>query len=109
MLSLPSPSFADEISLLATYNTFLCTFMNLCYGHSIKWRYEYHDNKSGIVTFRETKQIHFQSFKQRSWVLGNETVDERYENKNLGVMKNYIGSFSSDVEDNIDKTRKRQV
>ena len=40
-------------------------------------------------------------------MLGNETVDERYECKNLGVVKNYIGSFSSKVEDNIDKTRKK--
>ena len=61
MLSLPSPSFANDITLLATYPTFLST-----------------------------------------WVLGNETVDERYEYKNLAVVKNYIGSFSS----NIDKTRK---
>ena len=29
--------------------------------------------------------------------------------KTLGVTKNYVGSFSSNVEDNIDKTRKRQV
>ena len=39
-------------------------------------------------------------------MLGNETVDERYEYKNYGVVKNYIGSFSSNVEDNTDKTRK---
>ena len=40
-------------------------------------------------------------------MLGNETVDERYEYKNHGVVKNYVGSFSSYVEDNIDKTRKK--
>ena len=40
-------------------------------------------------------------------MLGNETVDECYEYKNLGVVKNYIGSISSKVEDNIDKTRKK--
>ena len=40
-------------------------------------------------------------------MLRNETVDERYEYKNLGVVKNYVGSFSSNVEDNIDKTRKK--
>ena len=37
----------------------------------------------------------------------NEIVDERYEYKKLGVVKNYAGSFSSNVEDNIDKTRKK--
>ena len=107
MFSLPSSSFADEITLLATYPTFLSTFMNLCYEYSIKWRYEFHNDKNGIVTFGETKRMHCQSFKQRNWVLGNETVDERYEYKNLGVVKNYVGSFSSNVEDNIDKTRKK--
>ena len=59
---------------LATYPTFLSTFMNLCYEYSINWRYEFHNDKSGIVTFGETKGIHCQSFKQRNWVLGNETV-----------------------------------
>ena len=107
MLSLPSPSFADDITLLATHPTFLSTFMNLCYEYSISWRYEFHNNKSGIVTFGETKRTDCQSIKQRNWLLGNETVDERYEYKNLGVVKNYVGSFSSNVEDNIDKTRKK--
>ena len=30
-LSLPSPSFADDISLLALYPSFLETFMNICH------------------------------------------------------------------------------
>ena len=38
---------------------------------------------------------------------GDGTVDELYEYKNLGVLKNNIGSFSSNVENNIDKTRKK--
>ena len=39
------------------------------------------------------------------WAM-NQPVDELYEYKNLGVVKNYTGSFSSNVQDNIDKTRK---
>ena len=39
-------------------------------------------------------------------MLGNETVDERYEYKNLGVVKNYIGSSSSDVETTLTKPEK---
>ena len=65
MLSLPSPFIADDISRLATYPTFLSP-LNLCYEYSIKWRYEFHNDKSGIVTFGETKRIHCQSFKQRN-------------------------------------------
>ena len=45
--------------------------------------------------------------KNRVWLLGDTIVDELYEYKNLGVLKNYMGSFSSNVEDNIDKTRKK--
>ena len=33
-------------------------------------------------------------------------MEELYDYKNLGVLKNYVGSFSSNIDDNIDKTRK---
>ena len=45
--------------------------------------------------------------KNRVWLLGDTIVDELYEYKNLRELKNYVGSFSSNVEDNIDKTRKK--
>ena len=50
---------------------------------------------------------HLESMKNRVWLLGDTIADELYEYKNLGVLKNYVGSFSSNVEDNIDKTRKK--
>ena len=81
--------------------------MGMCYKYSTKWRYEFNRTKSGIVTYGETKPVHFEEMKEREWILGDGTVDELYEYKNLGVLKNYIGSFSSIVEDNIDKTRKK--
>ena len=34
-------------------------------------------------------------------------MEELYKYKNLGVLKNYTGSFSSNIDDNIDKTRKK--
>ena len=45
--------------------------------------------------------------KEREWALGDDTVEELYEYKNLGVLKNYCGSFASNISDNIDKTRKK--
>ena len=105
-LSLPSPSFADDIALLALYPTFLTSLMGMCYKYSTKWRYEFNHTKSGVVTYGETKPVHFEEIKEREWILGDVTVDELYEYKNLGVLKNYIGSFSSNVEDNMDKTWK---
>ena len=44
---------------------------------------------------------------KRCWALGSETVEELYEYKNLGVLKNYASSFSSSVTDNIEKTQKK--
>ena len=106
-LSLPSPSFADDVTLLALYPTFLHTFMEMCYEYSIKWRYEFNHIKSGVVTFGECKLAHYENMNESKWLLGDESVDELYEYKNLGVVKNYTGSFSSNVQDNIDKTRKK--
>ena len=59
------------------------------------------------MTYGETKPVHFEETKEREWILGDDTVDELYEYKSLGVLKYYIGSFSSNVEDNIDKTQKK--
>ena len=90
-----SPSFADDITLLALHSSFLKMFMSICYKYGVKWRYESNHSKSGIVTFGESKPQHFESIKNRVWLLGDTIVDELYEYKNLGVLKNYVGSFSS--------------
>ena len=45
--------------------------------------------------------------KERKWLLGHTTVYELCEYKNLGVLKNYANSFSTNVEDNIEKARKK--
>ena len=78
--------------------------MNICYEYSVKWRYECNHVKSGIVTFGEVKRVYCQSINESDWVPGNVPVDELYEYKNLGFVKNYIGSFSSNADENIDKT-----
>ena len=105
-LRIPSPSFAD-ITLLALHPSFLKTFMSICYKCGIKWRYEFNHSKSGTVAFGESKSQNFESMKNRVWLLGDTIADELYEYKNLGVLKNYVGSFASNVEDNIDKTCKK--
>ena len=102
-LSLPSPSFADDISMLALYPSFLETLMNICHTR----RYEFNHTKSGLVTFGETKPIHSQLMRQRKRKLGGSVVNELLEYKNLGVLKNYVSSFASDVDDNIEKARKK--
>ena len=84
-MKLSAPSFADDISLLVLYPTFLQHLMNIAYEYSLKWRYEFNNIKSGIVTYDESKPSHFANMQERSWTLGVENVDELYEYKNLGV------------------------
>ena len=100
-LRIPSPSFADDIFSLKLHPSFLKTFMNICNRYGISWRYAFNHSKSGIVTFGETKLQHSESLKNREWFLGDTKVEELYEYKNLGVLKNYVGSFSSNIDDNI--------
>ena len=106
-LSLPAPSFADDVTLLALFPSFLKTFLNICHQYSVTWRYEFNHTKSGVVTFGETKPIHSRLMKERECTLGDTKVDELYEYKNIGVLKNYAGSFTSNILDNIEKTRKK--
>ena len=106
-LRMPVPSFADDICLIALHQSLLKILMNKCRNYSKTWRYEFNHSKSGVVTFGETKPIHCKPMKEREWALGDDTVEELSENKNLGVLKNYCGSFASNISDNIDKTRKK--
>ena len=64
-LSLSSPSFADDTSLLSIYPSFLNVFMQICYNYSLKWRYEFNHSKSGVVAFGETRLVHCIAMKER--------------------------------------------
>ena len=63
-----------------------------------KWRHEFNHTENGVVTFSETKPIHYQLMRESEWMLGDSVVDELFEYKNLGVLKNYVSSFASNVE-----------
>ena len=91
-IRIPSPSFTDNITLLALHPSFLKTFVSICYKYGIKLRYEFNHSKSGIFTLGESKPQHFESMKYREWLLGDTVLDELYQNKNLGVLKNYVSS-----------------
>ena len=89
-VSVRSPSFADDISLLALYPSddisllalypsILETFMNICHKYGITWNNEINHTKSGVYAFGETKPIHSQSMKEREWMLGDTVIDELYE------------------------------
>ena len=78
--------------------------MEKAFLHSKLWRYEYNEIKSGVVTFGETGPQHFVQKHKRSWTLREKVVQEDDQYKNLGVVKNYAGSFQFDAV--IEKTRK---
>ena len=107
-LLIPSPSFADDIILLALHPSFLEMFMSICYKYDIKWRYESEHSKRGIVTFGESKPQQVKPMKNCVLLLGDTIADKFYQYKNLNVLKlNHVGSFSSNVEDSIDENRKK--
>ena len=68
---------------------------------------EFDHTESGTVTFEEDKRTHCTRMNEREWKLGLQNVDDLYEYKNLEVAKNYIGSAVSDVNGNVEKTRKK--
>ena len=106
-LSLSSSSFADDISLITLHASFLRSFMTKCFRYSLPWRYKFNHTKSGVVTFGESKPLHLAAMQSRKWVFGDDNVYELYEYKNLGILKDYVSSFSSNIDDNIKKTQKK--
>ena len=102
-MKLSAPSFADDISLLVLYPTFLQHFMNIAYECNLKWRHEFNNIKSGIVTYGESQPSHLANMQEKSWTLGVENVDELYEYKKLGVYKNYCGSFNANIDEHFEK------
>ena len=52
--------------------------------------YEVYKNgllNSGVVIFGECKPAHYENMNEREWLLGDESVDELCEYKNLGAVK----------------------
>ena len=57
-LQLTSPSFPDDITLLALHPSIISVLVDMCHQYSIKWRYEFNNTKCGVVTFGESKALH---------------------------------------------------
>ena len=71
-LSLPSTSFADDITLLALFPSFPKTFTNICFQCGASWRYDFNYTKTGMVTFGESKPIYSRSMTECEWILRND-------------------------------------
>ena len=68
--SLPAPSFADDMTLLACFPSCLNIMIRLAYKYSCNWRYQFDYGKSGVVVFGEcavTYIINDDSTSVESW------------------------------------------
>ena len=108
---LSCPSFADEMTLVFCFPSSLNVLMQLACQYSCNWRYQFSYTKTSVVNFGESPAKHSKSKQTRNWStsLGPDHIDEEDEYVNLEVYKNYCGSFSKNVDENIAKTRKRLV
>ena len=92
--SLSSPCFADDLTLVSCYPTCLKILIQIAYEYSCKWRYQFnYDRKTAVVVFGETPVSHSVNMKARQWTVGPDSIYELSEYVNLGVFKNYCGSF----------------
>ena len=101
------PTFADDLTLLALFPSFLQHLMSIVFDFSIKWRYEFNHNKSGVVVLGESKIQHAKNMLSRKFNLGLDVVEERKEYKNLGFTKNYAHSCSRNIDEAIKKARRK--
>ena len=60
-----------------------------------------------VVTFGEHGPTHFREKSCRSWFLGDKVVEEANQYENLWIVKNYVGSFQSDVNEAIEKNEEK--
>ena len=81
--------------------------MQLAYRYSCNWRYQFSYTKTSVVAFGESPAEHSTNKQTRNLSLDPDLLDEEDEYVNLGVYKNYCGSFSKNVYENIVKTRKK--
>ena len=78
------------MSLFTLYPSFLQTFMDDRYEYSVRWRYEFNKRKSGTVTFTGDKRTNCTQG-QEPWI----------------TRSRIIGSSVSELNDNIETTRKK--
>ena len=50
-ISLTSPAFADDISIMTLYKPHMQIMLNAAYRHSCLWRYEFNSQKSHVIVF----------------------------------------------------------
>ena len=83
-----APTFADDMTLLGLHASALSTLIRCAYDYCCKWRYEYHNEKSGTVVFGETPAMQGRIINTRKFFIGSSLIEEVKEYINLGIYKN---------------------
>ena len=94
-----APTFAEDMTLLGLHASTLSTLIRCDYDYCCKWKYE--NEKSGIVVFGETPAMHGRMINTRKFFIGSSLSEEVKEHTNLGIYKNYCGSFATNIDENI--------
>ena len=97
------PTFADDLTLLALFPSFLQHLMSIAFDFSIKWCYEFNHTKSGVIVFGESKIPHAKNMMSGKFNLGLDVVKERKEYKT----KICAHSCSGDIDEAIKETRRK--
>ena len=74
--SLSAPSFADDMTLLACFPSYLNIMIQLAYNYSCNWRYRFNYGKTGVVVFGECAVTHSKNIKVRQWKVGTDHIYE---------------------------------
>ena len=82
-----APTFADDLTLLGLHASVLSTLIRCAYDYCCKWRYKYHNEKSGIVAFGETPAMHGRMINTRKFFIGLSLIEEVKEYINLEFIK----------------------
>ena len=88
-------------TLSVLHPSFLQALMKVCDNYSLLWRYDSNNSKSGVVVYCEANSVHFNEIKECCWLPCDNTVDKHYKYQNLGLFKNYCGSFSTNFDERL--------
>ena len=91
-LKIGSPTFADDMTLLSLFPSFLRHLMHELTQYSKIWRYDHNQSKIGDVVFGELRVQHYREEQVRHRELDGNVVAELDEYKNLGAVRNYASS-----------------
>ena len=105
-LNCTCPSSADDMVLLSLSKDGLQELMNICYRYSCAHRYSYNANKSAVIVSNESLYSKQTVYKNRTWSLGNDLVQECETYMHLGVLFHKEMDLTSIVKECSNKLRK---